>query len=135
MQINDRMRDFAARYAAAWCSRNPASVAAFHAMDGSLSINGGPAARGRAAIEAEARAFMNAFPDMRVSFDRLVESGNLMQFHWTLTGTYTGPGGTGKRVRISGFEEWRISGDGLIAESQGHFDADDYKRQLEHGAD
>jgi len=36
-------------------------------------------------------------------------------------------------VRISGFEEWRIGEDGLIAESQGHFDSADYRRQLEGG--
>jgi len=131
----NQLPDFAARYAAAWCSQNPASVAAFYAPNGWLSINGGPRAQGRAALTAEAQAFMTAFPDMRVSFDRLVESGDSIQFHWTLTGSYTGPGGTGKRVRISGFEEWQIGADGLIAESRGHFDATEYERQLRHGAD
>jgi steroid delta-isomerase-like uncharacterized protein len=128
------MRDFARRYAAAWSSQNAASVAAFHAPDSSLSVNAGPAARGRAAIAAEAQAFMTAFPDMHVRFDRLVEAGGPLQFHWTLSGTYTGPGGSGKRVRISGFEEWRLSPDGLIAESRGRFDAAEYQRQLQHGA-
>jgi len=78
---------------------------------------------------------MTAFPDIRVTFDRLVESGDAIQFHWTLTGTYTGPGGTGRRVHISGFEEWRLASDGLIAESGGHFGATEYQRQLDHGAD
>lgn len=36
-------------------------------------------------------------------------------------------------MRISGFEEWRIGADGLIAESKGHFDSDEYQRQLEEG--
>lgn len=53
----------------------------------------------------------------------------------TLAGANTGPGGTGKRVRISGFEEWRIGADGLIAESRGHFDSAEYLRQLERGVD
>jgi hypothetical protein len=52
------------------------------------------------------------------------------RYHWTLSGTNTGPGGTGNPVRISGYEEWRLGGDGLIAESQGHFDAGDYQRQV-----
>jgi hypothetical protein len=52
---------------------------------------------------------------------------------WTLVGTNTGPGGTGKRVHISGFEQWRIGADGLIAESRGHFDSAEYQRQLEQG--
>jgi hypothetical protein len=49
----------------------------------------------------------------------------------TLTGTNTGPGGTGNRVWISGFEVRKITEEGLIAESEGHFDAADYQRQLE----
>jgi len=55
------------------------------------------------------------------------------EYHWTLIGTNTGPGGTGHRVRISGVERWQIGADGLIASSQGHFDAAEYRRQLEHG--
>jgi len=52
------------------------------------------------------------------------------RFHWTLIGTNSGPGGTGNKVRISGYELWKIDNDGLIAESLGHFDAADYERQL-----
>lgn len=33
-------------------------------------------------------------------------------------------------MRISGYEEWTFGADGLIAESKGHFDDVDYKRQL-----
>ncbi len=39
------------------------------------------------------------------------------------------PGGSGKAVRICGYEEWRLGPDGLIAESRGHVDEADYKRQ------
>jgi hypothetical protein len=56
-------------------------------------------------------------------------------YRWTLVGTNTGPGGTGHRVRISGFEEWTIGADGLIADSLGQFDAAEYQRQLERGVD
>jgi hypothetical protein len=55
------------------------------------------------------------------------------EYHWTLVGTNSGPGGTGNTVRISGFEKWRFGADGLIAFSQGHFDLADYRRQLEQG--
>jgi predicted ester cyclase len=122
--------DFASRYAKAWCSQDPEKVAAFFAERGSLSVNDGPPAVGRAAIAAEAQAFMTTFPDMVVTFDKLEPQPNGTGFHWTLTGTNTGPGGTGERVRISGYELWKIDNDGLIAESKGHFDAADYERQL-----
>ena len=130
--MNDRgqLDKFAQRYAKAWCSQNPDSVAAFFAERGSISINNGPAAVGRAAIAKEAQAFMTTFPDMVVTFDELQSRGDRTAFHWTLTGTNTGPGGTGNKVRISGYELWTIDNDGLIAESKGNFDATDYERQI-----
>ena len=60
-------------------------------------------------------------------------SPNGAVYHWTLIGTNTGLGGTGQRVRISGFEVWKIGVDGLIAESRGTFDRGAYQRQFEHG--
>jgi uncharacterized protein (TIGR02246 family) len=129
-----RIREFATRYTAAWCSQDPDRVAAFFAPDGSLTINGGTASVGRPAISAAARGFMAAFPDLRVSMDEVSSDGEHGRYRWTLTGTNTGPGGTGRRVRISGFEEWTFSADGLIAKSLGHFDAADYDRQLKSGA-
>jgi uncharacterized protein (TIGR02246 family) len=127
--------DFAFRYAKAWCSQDPNSVAAFFAERGSISINNGPAAIGRAAIAKEAEAFMTTFPDMVVTFDKLEPRGDATAFHWTLAGMNTGPGGTGNKVRISGYELWKIDNDGLIEESKGHFDAAEYERQLKHGVD
>ena len=129
------LKAFAKRYAEAWCSQNPESVAAFHAENGSLSVNDGPPAGGRAAIAKEAQAFMRTFPDMVVTMERIVYDEEGTKFHWTLTGTNSGPGGTGKRVRISGYELWKIDNDGLIAESKGHFDSAEYERQLKHGVD
>src|SRR6266404_8283788 len=131
MKNLDELDNFATRYAEAWCSQNPQSVAAFFAERGSISINNGPPAVGRAAIAKEAQAFMTTFPDMIVTFDKLEPRGDPVAFHWTLIGTNTGPGGTGNKVRISGYELWKIDNEGLIAKSQGHFDAADYERQLQ----
>ncbi len=128
--MSDELSNFAQRYAKAWCSQNPESVAAFFAENGSISINNGPPAIGRAAIAKEAQAFMTTVPDMVVTFDKLEPRGDRTAFHWTLTGTNNGPGGTGNKVRISGYELWKIDNDGLIAESKGHFDATDYEPQI-----
>jgi len=128
------LRDFAGRYTAAWCSQDATSVAAHYSPDGSLSINDGPPSVGRAEIAAAAQAFMTAFPDMKVIMDSLEVDGERAVYRWTLLGTNTGAGGSGKRVHISGFEQWRIGPDGLIAESRGHFDQAEYERQLQHGA-
>ena len=78
---------------------------------------------------------MTAFPDLTVQMDGLEITDDRAIYRWTLEGSNAGPGGTGKKVRISGHEHWRIGPEGLIAESQGHFDAADYQRQLEHGPD
>jgi len=129
------LHDFAQRYANAWCSQDPEKVAAFFAEGGSLSVNNGPPAVGRAAIAEVARGFMRDFPDMIVTLDDVSRDSDGTKFHWTLTGTNTGPGGTGKRVRISGYELWKIDNAGLIAESKGHLDSAEYERQLKHGVD
>src|SRR5438876_1450518 len=129
------LKNFAKRYANAWCSQNPENVAAFFAERGSISINNAPPAVGRAAIAREAQAFMTTFPDMVVTMDKVVHDEEGTKFYWTLTGTNTGPGGTGKRVRISGYELWKIDNDGRIIESKGHFDGAEYERQLKHGVD
>ena len=129
----EQLLEFARRYTAAWCSQDPASVAEHYAPEGSLTINDGPPSVGRAAITEAARSFMIAFPDMQVLMDDVLVSEGV-EYHWTLIGTNTGPGGTGNRVRFSGFEEWTIGEDGLIAASLGHYDQAEYDRQLEHGA-
>jgi predicted ester cyclase len=129
-----KLKEFATRYTAAWCSQNAASVASYFDENGSLKINSGTPAVGRAAITASAQGFMTAFPDMVVKMDTLIADGSRTEYHWTLTGTNTGPGGTGKAVRISGYEEWTIGADGLIAASKGHYDEAEYARQLKVGA-
>jgi nuclear transport factor 2 (NTF2) superfamily protein len=118
-----------------WCSRDPARVAEHYAPDGSLTINDGPPSVGRAAITEAARSFMVAFPDLQVLMDDLVVLGGNAEYRWTLVGTNTGAGGAGRRVRISGLEEWTIGDDGLIAASLGHYDQAEYDRQLQHGVE
>ena len=124
---SDELNDFAARYAQAWCSHNPESVAAFFAENGALKVNNNAPAVGRAAIAEIARGFMRDFPDMIVTFDKLELRADRTAFHWTLTGTYAG---TDNRVQISGYELWKIDTAGLIAESRGNFDSAEYERQL-----
>ena len=128
-----KLQEFALRYTAAWCSRDPQRVASFFAPEGSLAINGEPPAVGRTAIAEAARVFMTAFPDLKVSMDNLIVQPQGGVYHWTLDGTNTGPGGTGKRVHVSGFEQWKMGVDGLIAESQGTFDGAEYQRQIQFG--
>jgi hypothetical protein len=129
-----QLTDFATRYAAAWSGQKPEELASFYADSGSLTVNSGSPAVGRAAITAKAREFMVAFPDMHVQMDSVSPQGDHTNFHWTWTGTNTGPGGTGRAVRITGYEEWTFGADGLIQESKGHYDEAEYQRQVSGGS-
>jgi uncharacterized protein (TIGR02246 family) len=119
------------RYTEAWCSRDPESVASFYAANGRLVINGGETCEGREAIADNARRFFRTFPDLIVKMDTIRTAGSYSVYLWTLEGTNTGQGGTGNRVKVSGWEYWHMTADGLVAESAGHFDAADYERQIE----
>ena len=124
------VRDFALSYTEAWCTRDPAKVASHYVPGGTIAINGGEPTE----VTEVARAFITAFPDIAVLMEDVVVQGETAVYNWTFTGTNTGPGGTGKPVRISGSEEWTFGEGGLVATSQGHYDEDEYARQLEHGA-
>ena len=126
----DELPEFARRYTAAWCSHEANSVASYYSPEGSLTVNNETPAVGRVAIAELAQSFITAFPDLHLIMDKLEVQEEYAEYHWTLTGTNTGPGGTGNRVRITGFERWRMGADGLIAASQGQFDSADYQRQL-----
>ena len=117
----------ASSYTAAWCSHDPAQVAAHYAPGGRIAINGDEPEP----IEKVAQSFIAAFPDIEVFMDDLVVTEDLVEYRWTFTGTSAE---TGKSVRIPGFEEWTIGADGLIAESRGHYDQAEYDRQVREGA-
>jgi uncharacterized protein (TIGR02246 family) len=122
-QIEQLARD----YTEAWCSRDPARVASHYAPDGTIAINGGTPAP----IAEVAQGFIAAFPDIEVFQDDLVVVDEVVEYHWTFTGTSAE---TGQAVRIRGFEDWAIGPDGLIATSRGTYDEAEYERQLREGA-
>lgn len=132
---DSELQDMATRYAAAWSSQNPEQLASFYTENGSLVVNDGEPSVGRDTIEATARSFMTAFPDMVVVLDSVIRvDDHHATFHWTWTGTNTGPGGTGRSVRISGFEEWTLGSEGLIQQSLGHYDQAEFERQVSDGS-
>ncbi len=128
-----KAEEFARRYTEAWCSHDPDRVASFYATDGRIVINDGEPSNGRAAVAEMARGFFDGFPDLVVRMDKIRTSGSYCVYLWSLEGTNSGPDGTGNRVQVSGWEYWRMSDDGLVAESKGHFDAEDFQRQLAGG--
>src|SRR5260370_38531244 len=94
-----KLREFATRYTAAWCSQNAASVAAHFTPEGSLTINHGAPAAGRTAITRAAQSFMTTFPNLQLIMDDILSKGDRAGYHGPFIGTNHGPGATGHRVR------------------------------------
>jgi hypothetical protein len=119
--------DFARSYTDAWCSGDPTRVAAHYAPEGTVAINGAAPTP----ILDVAESFMAAFPDMELVLDEVAtRPDGVVEYHWTLIGDHAE---TGKHVHISGFEQWTLGDDGLVAASLGTFDATEYERQVAHG--
>jgi len=112
------LRDFAARYTAAWRSQDAGRVALVLLPR-------------RLAPEQAAE---NSFESRKGYKLKHVPHG------WSIVCKSSGacfslpregPGGAGCRVLFSGLEECEIGPNGLIAASLGHFDEADYRRQLQ----
>lgn len=121
----------ARRYAEAWTSRNPDTVAGFYADDGQIVINQGEPHVGNEAIAAMAAGFYTAFPDLVVHCDLPRLAGCQGIFAWTLEGHHAE---TGNYVRIGGWEEWELNADMKVVRSLGWFDATEYDRQVNGNA-
>lgn len=123
-------QDFARSYTAAWNAHNPALVASHYAADGRIIINNGEPYVGVSGLSEMADGFITTFPDIRLTMDSLEDRDGKLVYQWTFTGTHFE---TGHKVRITGSETWTLSGDGLIADSTGQFDGEDYALQVAHG--
>lgn len=70
-------------------------------------------------------AFVNAFPDIHIDLEEVVEEGNLVAVRWTATGTHNGSGlgfpATGRNARFAGMSFLRLQ-DGLLLEGWNAFD-------------
>ena len=124
------VRDMAERYTAAWNSHSPRKVASFYSEEGRITINNGDPSVGRAEITEMGKGFYSEFPDLVVHMDDIRAAGHNAIYVWTLEGKH---GETGQYVEIGGWEEWVLSGDLLIDESLGRFDANEYDRQVAEG--
>jgi steroid delta-isomerase-like uncharacterized protein len=83
----------------------------------------------QAAVHGEKKAF----PDLKITVDRMVAEGDLVTVVWTFRGTNTAAGyglpPTGARIELRGITVWRIV-DGKIREEWTSFDELQAARQL-----
>lgn len=117
----------ATSYTAAWNSGDPQTVAGHYAATGRIVINNGTPWEGHAGIAAMASGFYADVPDLALTCDGVRVAGAHMVYLWTFTGHHAG---TKNPLRIVGWEEWDLDGDGKVAASRGWYDAEDYARQV-----
>ena len=112
----------AQRYTDAWNTHDATAAADCFSDDGSLAINGGEPAVGRAAIQAAMQRFHDAYTDSVFTLDAVRGAGDQAVLLWTYEGTNMASEGTSNRVRVSGWDAWTLSPRGLVQRSVGNFD-------------
>lgn len=113
-------------YTEAWNTGDPRKVAGFYAETGGISINRGSRWSGREGVATMAAGFYADVPDLALVCDGVRVMGDHMIYLWTFTGTHSG---NGKKLRISGVEEWDLDADLKVQESRGWFDPAEWARQ------
>ena len=118
------MRDFTARYTAAWNACDTAAMAELISEDVVWADPALPApARGVAEVQEFMRTSFRSFPDLRFGEPdppSLAVSGDVVFWAWYMEGTHRGtidPPGfapTGQRMRVDGVDHWTMR-DGRIA--------------------
>jgi steroid delta-isomerase-like uncharacterized protein len=90
-------------------------------------------ARGPEGIKRIVKTFVDAFPDLQVTLDEELSSGDKVVTRWTSRGTHEGElmgiAPTGKRIDVTAVGIWRVS-EGKIAEAWLVFDALGMMQQL-----
>ena len=128
MTISDAAaRQLAADYTAAWNTGRPEAVAGFFTEDGGIVINRGTPWQGRSGVAEMAAGFYADVPDLALVCDGIRLAGSHMVYLWTFTGTHSG---TGRPLRIAGWEEWDLGDDMKVTASRGWFDAGEWARQV-----
>ena len=104
----------AQRYTAAWNSKVPENVAAFHVASSSIVINRGEPSEGHEGLTAMAAGFHRG-------------AGSHVVYMWTFTGHHAE---TGNPLNVQGWEEWELNDDMKVTSALGWFDGEDYDRQV-----
>jgi steroid delta-isomerase-like uncharacterized protein len=90
-------------------------------------------ARGPEGIKRVVETFVDAFPDLQVTLDDELSSGEKVVTRWTSRGTHQGElmgiAPTGRRIEVTAVGIWRVA-DGKISEAWLVFDALGMMQQL-----
>lgn len=111
------------------------ALAALWAPDGEDHIAGQADLNGPDGVRAYFGELIAAVPDLRVTLRRTVTEGDHVAAHWSLEGTFAGPGAyqgmapTGARIELEGLDLFRVR-DGLLVRNDAYTDGMTFARQL-----
>jgi hypothetical protein len=114
------------RYMDTWKRRDPAALAAYHALDGVVESPMYQTRRGSKEIEEAYRAFFTSFPDATQAVETLIIDPPQVAAFSTITGTHVnewfGLPGTNRRIEIRHARLLQIDENGLIAHERRVYD-------------
>jgi len=77
-----------------------------------------PQVRDRAGLKEVLRSFLSGCPDLHITIDQLLAEGDTVAKRWTYHATHTGDLAglppTGKRIKMSGLELFRLAGGKIV---------------------
>ena len=77
-----------------------------------------PQVRDREGLKAVLRSFLSGCPDLHITIDQLLAAGDTVAKRWTYHATHTGDLAglppTGKRIKMSGLELFRLAGGKIV---------------------
>jgi len=127
MEANENKEVVRRWFEEVWNQQSSESIRQMFPADGiahGLAADGGPL-HGPQGFMNFHQAFLNAFPDLRISIEDYIAEGDKVAVRWSVTGTLRGNGlgvtATGKPMKVTGMSIARIR-NGQIVEGWNNFD-------------
>ncbi len=136
VSIEEAVKKFVAESTAAWASKDPKKHTALYTPDAVVAITGpkGWEEAKAADMEKSIGGYFTAFPDLEVTYTRVVARGNYAVAEWTFTGTNTGEmmgkPATKKKVGYRAASVLTFAKDGKVQRETSYFDMGTMMSQL-----
>ncbi len=137
--MKNKIEKLAENIQKAWDDKDIKALVQHYTEDAVMFMPGEPEPiKGRDAIANNQAAFFRAMPDLKLSFNLVLISGNHVAFEGVVRGTFTGPLATpdgdipptGNKADLKFAFIGRVNADGLIEEDRTYYDTAEFMRQL-----
>lgn len=134
--LEEAVKKFVAESTAAWASKNPKKHTALYTADAVVAITGpkGWEEAKASDMEKSIAGYFTAFPDLEVTYTRVIARGNYAVAEWTFTGTNNGDmmgkPATKKKVGYRAASVLTFAKDGKVQRETSYFDMGTMMSQL-----